>query len=195
MFSLIASPCVSLFLPWPRIFLLLLLLAKSSLQKLPSDCEGPLNPKVVQSTSRNRAVFPASSVLILGEEDAKMANGKANYWLAEHGKTTGQGFTLNVDSCKRWISGCQIKNKGKGSSGTLYATREFKVSSSKNKNGPWQTLLEEELVDTTGGKAASLLDFTFDQPMEVQYLRFELVSYWGQYAGGLQYFAPIPASK
>ena len=152
-----------------------------------------MNPEVVQGTAFT-AAFPAKNVLILGEEEPVDGSGTQDFWLAEIGKTTGQGFTLNVDSCKRWISGCQIKNKGKGSSGTLYATREFKVSSSKNKNGPWQTLLEEELVDTTGGKAASLLNFTFEQPVEIQFIMFELVSYWGA-GGGLQYFAPIPASK
>ena len=63
------------------------------------------------------------------------------------------------------------------------------MSGAKNETGPFELLLEEELVDTTGNKAASLLNFTFEQPVEVQYLRFDLVSYWG-HGGGLQYFAP-----
>ena len=121
-------------------------------------------------------------------------NGKTNYWLAEEGETTKQGFTLKVDSCgARWISGIQLKNKGKGSQ-PGWATRGFKVSGANNSNGPWQTLLEEELVDTRG-KAASLLNFTFDEAVEVLYLKFALVSYWGNFGGGLQYFAPIPATS
>ena len=32
-------------------------------------------------------------------------------------------------------------------------------------------------------------------PVELKYLRFELVSYWGTLGGGLQYFAAIPASE
>ena len=148
-----------------------------------------MKPEVVQSTAYDLSLFPASSVLILGGEDAVLDNGKTNYWLAEEGETTKQGFTLKVDSCgARWISGIQLKNKGKGSQ-PGWVTRGFKVSGANNSNGPWQTLLEEELVDTTGNKAASLLDFTFEEAVEVQYLRFDLVSYWGA-GGGLQYFAP-----
>ena len=33
----------------------------------------------------------------------------------------------------------------------------------------------------------TLLNFTFDQPAEVQFLKFDLVSFWGT-GGGLQYF-------
>ena len=53
-------------------------------------------------------------------------------------------------------------------------------------NGPWETLLEGELADTIQ-KPVSLLNFTFDQPAEVQFLKFDLVSFWGT-EGGLQYF-------
>ena len=51
--------------------------------------------------------------------------------------------------------------------------------------------MEDELVDTRS-KAASLLNFTFEEPVEIQFLKFELVSYWGKWGGGLQYFAAIP---
>ena len=81
------------------------------------DCDGPLQPMVVQSTEFSSGYYPASSVLIWAEKDAVMANGKHNYWLAEKGKTTGQGFTIQVDGrysylpiCKRVIAGIQIKN-------------------------------------------------------------------------------------
>ena len=57
-----------------------------------------MKPEVVQSTAYS-SDFPASSVLILGEEDGEMANGKYNFWLAEDGKTTGQSFTIKVDTC------------------------------------------------------------------------------------------------
>ena len=152
-----------------------------------------MNPEVVHGASYDNG-RPASSVLILGEQDGALDNGKQNYWVAELYKTTGQGFTVKVDSCERWIAGVQIKNIGKGST-THWATREFKVSGAKNLNGPWQTLVQDELIDTTGGNAAALLDFTFEKPMELQYLRFDLVSYWGSLGGGLQYFAPIPATS
>ena len=153
-----------------------------------------MNPEVVHGASYDNG-RPASSVLILGEQDGWLGDSVdkvRNYWLAQRGKTTGQGFTVKVDSCTRTIAGVQMKNIGKGIE-CCWWTKEFKVSSSKSENGPWETLLEDELVDTRGQKPAALLNFTFDEPVEVQYLRFDLVSYWGDVGGGLQYFAPIPA--
>ena len=91
--------------------------------------------------------------------DAYLGQGKLNFWLAEQGKTRGQGF----------------------------------VSGSFEKNGPWKTLIQDELIDTTGGRSAHLLNFTMDKPVKIKFLKFELVSFWGE-GGGLQYFAPIPAT-
>merc|ERR1712192_32718 len=149
-------------------------------------CGGPLRPEVVQSTAHH-SNFPASSVLILAEGDAYLGNNIYNYWLAENQKAEGQGFTMKVDICPRIIAGFQIKNLGKGTN--HWATKEFRVSSSRNQNGPWQTLVEDELEDTTGSveKPASLFNFTFAEPVEVQFLKFDLISNWGSAGGGLQY--------
>ena len=68
------------------------------------------------------------------------------------------------------------------------------MSGSLDKSGPWETLLEDGLINTRS-KAASLLNFTFDKPVEIQFLKFELVSYWGVHGGGLQYFVAIPATS
>ena len=141
---------------------------------------------MVQSADYSRK-YPASSVLTLGERDRMMDSGFKNYWLA---KNTGQGFIMRVDTCARLIAGFQIKNIGKGLSGRNRVTKEYKVSGSLSENGPWKTLLEDQLNDTTGNKAASLLNFTFEKPVEIQFLKFDLVSFWGA-GGGLQYFAPI----
>ena len=109
-------------------------------------CGGRLKPEVVESTSYD-CRFLASSVLILAEEDKYkgLPNGVSNYWLARDKTTTGQGFTIKVDNCARAIAGCQIKNKGKGSD-PHRATKEFAVSGSLNKNGPWKTLVRDQLV-------------------------------------------------
>jgi len=167
-----------------------LLLAQNSLQV--EECGNPGTPEVVESTAYGTGEhFPASNVLVLGEEDAWVGC-CCNYWLAEQGKTTGQGFTLKIGKCPMLIAGCQIKNKGKGVD-SARATKEFRVSGSVNQNGPWETLVHDELVDTRN-KAASLLNFTFDELVEVQFIRFDLISYWGGLGGGLQYFAAIPAT-
>ena len=68
------------------------------------------------------------------------------------------------------------------------------VLGSLDKNGPWETLLEDQLVDTRA-VVAPLLNFTFDKPVEIQFIKFDLISYWGGGGGGLQYFAAIPATS
>ena len=45
--------------------------------------------------------------------DAYLGQGKLNFWLAEQGKTRGEGFTIKVDRCVRRVLGFQIKNKEK----------------------------------------------------------------------------------
>jgi len=176
----------------PRIIIFIFLLfAQHSLQA--EDCAGPLSPEVVESTAWHSNV-PASSVLILGEEDGPLDNSnKYNYWVAEGGKTSGQGFTIRLDDCPRLIAGFQIKNKGKGVDANR-ATKNFKISGSTNPNGPWETLVEDQLP-YKWGVAASLLNFTFDEPVEIQFIKFDLISYWGTQGGGLQYFAAILATS
>ena len=84
--------------------------------------------EVVASTDYNFR-FHASNVFVLGENDA-MVDGQANHWLAEHNKTTGQGFTIKLANCTRMIAGCQIKNMGRGSPQYNYnwSTKRFRVS-------------------------------------------------------------------
>ena len=168
------------------------------------DCEGPLQPRVVQSTEHSFGQFPASSVLILAEEDSylPLANGKRNYWLAENRKTTWQGFIMRVDRrssymqiCKRMITGIQIKNTRNGEART-YGTNKFQVSGSENETGPWKTLVQDHLDDPTNSSGPiPLVNFTFEEPVQIQYLKFDLISYWGAGGGGLQYFAAIPATS
>ena len=162
------------------------------------DCEGPLQPRVVQSTEHSFGQFPASSVLILAEEDGRLANGKRNYWLAESGKTTWQGFIMRVDRrssymqiCKRMITGIQIKNT-RNEEARTYGTDKFQVSGSENETGPWKTLVQDHLDDPTNSSGPiPLVNFTFEEPVQIQYLRFDLISNWGAGGGGLQYFAAI----
>ena len=141
---------------------------------------------IVESTEYGSG-SPVENVQILGSDD--------NFWLAQHGKTEaeGEGFTIRLDYCKRMIVGIQIKNKGKLHS-LNRATRQFRVSGSVNETGPWKTLVEAYMGDTRKVNA-SLVNFTFVEPVEIKYIKFELVSYWGDYGGGLQYFAAIPATS
>ena len=157
----------------------------------PPGCSGPLKPVVVDAIEFSSR-FPADSVLVLGESDELVSLQKYNFWLAQLNKTEGQGFTIKLDKCARMIAGCQIKNKGAGAHPNK-ATKSFRVSGSLNEKGPWQTLVEDELADTTGGFPAALLNFTFEKPVEIQFMKFDLISFWRD-GGGLQYFAAIPAT-
>ena len=99
---------------------------------------------------------------------------------------------MKVDSCERIIAGFLLKNKGNGDN-RRWLSKEFRVSGSVSDSGPWQKLVETELADTRH-KPAALLNFTFDQPVRTQFLKFDLISYWelgSNYGGGLQYFWPI----
>lgn len=70
------------------------------------------------------------------------------------------------------------------------STKNFKVSGSLNNDGPWELLIEGQLNKTIG-KHALLVNFSFEEQVEIQYLRFELISFWGNSGGGLQYFGAI----
>ena len=94
---------------------------------------------------------------------------------------------MKVDNCVRGISGFEIKNTFLSAWGGGSATGKFRVSGSLKENGPWQPLVEAvKAVDN------NLVNFTFDKPVGVQFLRFDLLSYNGD-MGALQYFAPISA--
>jgi len=172
---------------------LFLLHAQTSVRA--EGCGGPLKPEVVQETSKGYG-FQAKNVFILGERDAYWGENRYIYWLAGSKNQTGEGFTIKVDTCKRKIAGFQIKNKGQGTDAGI-ATKDFRVSGSISKDGPWETLWEDQLIDTkdTTGIRPVLLNFTFEEVVEIQFMEFELLSYWGPFRGGLQYFFPIPATE
>ena len=81
--------------------------------------------EVVQSTAYSPNTMPASNLLILSEKDALDEDtGMYNYWLAQEGKSEGQGFKIKVDTCARVVAGCQIKNVENRN----YATKDFRLS-------------------------------------------------------------------
>ena len=117
--------------------------------------------------------------------------GNDKFWLAK--TEPDEGFTVKVDNCARIVAGCQIKNMGMGAINNR-ATKDFLVRGSIHENGTWQTLVQDQFADTSE-KIAPLLNITFEKPVEIQYLKFELISYWGSFGGGLQYFAAILATS
>ena len=142
----------------------------------PECGSGPLKPEVVWET-KNSAGFAAEKVFV----------NDTSYWLAERGKTADQGFTIKVDSCARWIYGCKLKNLD---GGHTWQTKGFRVLGSLSENGPFDTLVEGELKDTRHGTWPAV-EFSFENPVQLQFIKFELISYWRN-GGALYYFAPVP---
>ena len=87
---------------------------------------------------------------------------------------------MKVGNCTGGISGFKIKNRNSSSS----QTRGFRVSGSIDEGGLWYPLVEDELDESS-----DLVNYSFDKPVGLQFLKFDLLSYRG-HGGGLQYFEP-----
>ena len=107
-----------------------------------------------------------------------------NEWVADGSTGQDQGFVLRIRGCKRNITGLRIQNAGEPLS-----SKEFKVSSRLEHAGPWINLVEAELIETD-----AVLTFHFNQPIEVQFLGFELLGHYSQIGGGLNFFFPTAGS-
>ena len=152
---------------------------------LANNC-APLKPAIVWGTQLDE--FPASNVLTFGEE----RQGRRNYWLAEQGKTSGQGFVMKLGSCEQTVAGIRIQNT-KHPNGPMMGTQKFRIYGSLSDQGPWgERLLEEEMEAgrRQSGNPPPILTFYFTRPVTVRFLRFELVEFFGV-GGGLQYFSPV----
>lgn len=145
-----------------------------------------MKPELVSGTQLNE--FPAHNVLTLGEE----RRGRRNYWLAEKGKTSGQGFVVKLGSCESTVAGIRIQNT-KHPNGPMMGTKKFRIYGSLSEQGPWgERILEEEMEDgrRVSGNPPPIHTFYFRLPVTFQFLRFELVEFFGM-GGGLQYFSPV----
>ena len=116
-------------------------------------------------------------------------NAKSNYHskIGDLSHEKGSNSILNTRSIYHSKIGDHFPQK-KGAAGG--STKNFTVSGSLIKDGPWVILAEDRLAYYSGSKPATLRELKFDEAVEVQFLKFDLVSYWGR-GGGLQYFAAI----
>ena len=67
---------------------------------------------------------------VLSDEEEVSNQQEANFWLAENGKTDGQGFVIRVGNSKRNIVGVKIRNTFNGGKSKVWATKAFKVEGS-----------------------------------------------------------------
>ena len=91
------------------------------------------------------------------------------------------------------VVGVRVKNCAHRYQGSVTrATRSFRISGVDS--GPWEQLLEKEFQDPNDAPAPTVQTFYFKEAFEVQFLRFDLDSYWGDFGGGLDYFSVITVS-
>ena len=156
-----------------------------------SECKGLPQPEVVWSTSYiNRQGYTRPEYKVEG-----IFTDGAKYWLAKD-HYTGHGFTIKLSACKMNVVGIRVKNIAHDNGLSLTrATRSFRVSGVLKDSGPWEQLLDEEFDNPLpdGAPAPTLQTFYFREAVEVQFLRFDLDSYWN-ISGGLDYFAVITVS-
>ena len=156
--------------------------------KLSPECT--LNQTITEHTviASHPSNYGAENVLSM--DDSK-------YWLAENGKTEGQGFTVSLGSCNIMVSGVFIKNTHHGEHGTR-ATKSFRVLGRESGDvGTWQNLIEESLENPLlqGASPPIVHLISFHTHVKVQFLRFELLDYWTKGSeetlkgGGLAYFS------
>ena len=134
-----------------------------------TDCNGALQLDVVNSKEGSREDLVPN-----------LLNQDENEWRTDESTAQDQGFVLMIRGCERNITGLRIRNAVQP-----WASQRFKVSGALDYTGPWIDLVEGEL-----NKTDAILTFHFSQPLKVQFLRFDLLSYYSQRGGGLNFFSP-----
>ena len=99
-------------------------------------------------------------------------------WLADEESTGDQGFILRTRGCKRKITGFRIQNAA-----VLHASKSFRVSGASDFNDRWNNLLQGIFEENSLG-----VTFHLNQPVEVRFVKFEVLSSNGGRGGGLQSF-------
>ena len=101
----------------------------------------------------------------------------------------GHAFTLKLSDCKVNLAGIRIRN-----SCCQRATRAFRILGILEESGPWVQLLEGEFDEVEKPATPIVKTIYFEEAVELQFLRFDLVSFWGQHGGGIGTFEVISVS-
>ena len=134
-----------------------------------------------------RGWYPASHVLLLETDQS------SNYWLAENGrKGADTNFVISL-GCRKTVVGVNLRNTHNNGNWDRSA-KEFKILGSINENGPWEELLQESLEDSRSQNPPPVLQFIFANSASVEFIQFQLLDFWGNYGGGLQYLGIISAT-
>jgi hypothetical protein len=94
-------------------------------------------------------------------------------------------LTIELSHLPAFITRIYLKNTH-NSHGKDRATKKFRLLVSLSADGPWTALLERSLEDSRQEASPPVLELLLDQPIEVRFLKFELLEFWGK-GGGLQF--------
>ena len=103
----------------------------------------------------------------------------------------GHSFTLKLATCKMSLAGVSIRNNNQ-----WRATENFTILGILEDGGPWEQLLKGRFDNPllAGAPAPILKTFFFKEAVDLQFLRFDLDSFWGRIGGGLNYLEVLPVS-
>ena len=138
-------------------------------------------------------IFLATNILSLDVDrwndinDEKSA--AANYWLSHERTVEDQGFVMSLGNSST-VWGVSLRNTH-NSWYRNFSTKKFKVLGGATGNGPWEELLVADLEDSRMQNPPPVQQLMFANPAVVSFIKFELLEYWGDRGGGLQYFVPI----
>jgi hypothetical protein len=110
--------------------------------------------------------FPAKNVL---------TNDNESFW---HSDDRTSHFTLDLGCSSQAFGGVRLVNTDTKER----ATDKFELLGGPAAEGPWTTLLEENLTETAA--------FPFPET-EVRFVKFQVVTFFGD-GGGLQFFEVLP---
>ena len=150
------------------------------LPTLLSDCHGLLKPEAVWSTYLNNN----NNIVNLFDKTISR-----NWKPPNHHQ--GHSFTLKLAKCKMNLAGVSIKNCNH-----YRATENFTIFGILEDGGPWEQLLKGRFDNPllAGAPAPILKTFFFKEAVDLQFLRFDLDSFWGGAGGGLNYLEVLPVS-
>ena len=108
----------------------------------------------------------------------------ANYWLTPNGQD-GE-FILKLCKQKTVLSISLVNTHNANYRDR--SSKEFKVYLGDQSSGPWTQVLHDTLEDSRQQKdPLPILDFPIT-PTKARFVKFELLSFYGNFGGGLQYF-------
>ena len=153
-----------------------------------SACDGGEDHRIVNSTSYGDR-FSVDNIVSL--EDDRKDSSSSNFWLTQNNQAgPHQGFLMDL-GCQKAIVGIRLKNTHNAHNHNR-GTKRFRLlgSADDSADGSWETILEENLEDSSDQTPPPTLELIFQDVAVVRFVKFEMLEFWGE-GGGLQHFAVI----